>query len=184
MSKKEDLRIIKTKRNLYEGLMQLLGKNRFEEIKIKDICDISLTSRSTFYDHFNSKYKLLDYLIEDKKNELTYNIENTNLTIKQQYMKLIEAVLDLLDENLNTYRSMLINNNNSIVIDILYNTIYKDIEKSFKEKGIKEEIPIEILTKFYANGVVNVLLLYIQFPNKYKKEELLNYIDKLIPNIN
>ena len=99
-------------------------------------------------------------------------------------MKLIEAVLDLLDENLNTYRSMLINNNNSIVIDILYNTIYKDIEKSFKEKGIKEEIPIEILTKFYANGVVNVLLLYIQFPNKYKKEELLNYIDKLIPNIN
>ena len=84
MSKKEDLRIIKTKRNLYEGLMQLLGKNRFEEIKIKDICDISLTSRSTFYDHFNSKYELLDYLIEDKKNELTYNIENTNLTIKQQ----------------------------------------------------------------------------------------------------
>lgn len=184
MDKKEDLRITKTKRNLYEGLLKLLGKYRFEEIKIKDICDISLTSRSTFYDHFNNKYELLDYLIEDKKNELTYNIERNNISIKQLYMKIIEAVLELLDENIDTYRAMLVNNNNSIVIDILYNTIYKDIETSIKQRGIKEDIPIELLTKFYVNGVVNVFLLYIQFPNKYKKKDILRYLNELIKEIN
>ena len=53
MSKKVDLRIIKTKKNLYEGLLSLMKERTFEEIKVSDICNAALTNRSTFYDHFS-----------------------------------------------------------------------------------------------------------------------------------
>ena len=55
MAKKIDLRIIKTKKNLYEGLLTLMKERTFEEIKVSDICSAALTNRSTFYDHFSDK---------------------------------------------------------------------------------------------------------------------------------
>ena len=64
MEKKEDLRIIKTKKNLYEGLLILLKDQSFENVKVSDICKISLVNRSTFYDHFQDKYELLNSLIK------------------------------------------------------------------------------------------------------------------------
>ena len=43
MAKKVDLRIIKTKKNLYEGLLTLMKERTFEEIKVSDICNAALT---------------------------------------------------------------------------------------------------------------------------------------------
>ena len=64
MTKKEDLRIRKTKASLYKSLLQLMEEKTFEDIKITDICKLSLINRSTFYDHFNDKYELLMGLMD------------------------------------------------------------------------------------------------------------------------
>ena len=48
MKKKEDLRVVKTKANLYRGLMELMKDQTFEEIKVSDICNKSMINRSTF----------------------------------------------------------------------------------------------------------------------------------------
>ena len=65
MDKKEDLRVIKTKKSLYDGLIMMMKDKPFEEIKVSDICKVALTNRSTFYDHFNDKYELLYALMKD-----------------------------------------------------------------------------------------------------------------------
>ena len=65
MAKKEDLRVRKTKANLYKGLLQLMEEKSFEDIKVIDICNVSLINRSTFYDHFNDKFELLTSLMND-----------------------------------------------------------------------------------------------------------------------
>ena len=44
MKKKQDLRIVKTKKNLYEGLLKLMKNTSFEDIKVSDICNISLVN--------------------------------------------------------------------------------------------------------------------------------------------
>ena len=67
MKKKEDLRILKTKASLYRGLMNLMKNKPFEDIKISDICKVSLINRSTFYDHYNDKYELIQSLMNDMK---------------------------------------------------------------------------------------------------------------------
>ena len=59
-----DKRILKTKKNLYEGLLKVMKEKEFENIKISEICEKALTTRSTFYDHFTDKYELLYSLIE------------------------------------------------------------------------------------------------------------------------
>lgn len=185
MKKKEDLRIVKTKKNLYEGLLLLMKDKTFEEIKVSDICRVSLTNRSTFYDHFNDKYELLSSLIKDLENELEIKLkENTNLeTAKDYYMKMIELLFDHLGENISIYNSIIKNNNNSIANDMMRDTLLNDVKKHIENNDkYNGNIPTDIITTFYVSAVINVCLFYIKEPKKYKKEEILMYLNELLPN--
>ena len=91
MDKKEDLRVIKTKKSLYDGLIMMMKDKPFEEIKVSDICKVALTNRSTFYDHFNDKYELLYSLMKDLEDSLVSKLKtNTNISnSKEFYLKTI-----------------------------------------------------------------------------------------------
>lgn len=185
MEKKEDLRVVKTKKNLYDGLLTMMRDKTFEEIKVSDICSISLTNRSTFYDHFNDKYELLESLIKDLEKELVKKLEeNKNIeTAKDYYMKMIELLFDHLSENISIYTSIIKNNTNSVANDMLRNTLLEDVKKHIENNNnYHGYIPTEIITVFYVSAVINVCTTYIRNPKKYKPKEILSYIDKLLPN--
>lgn len=140
-----DQRIIKTKNNLYKGLLITMKNKSFEEIKVSDVCKEAHINRSTFYNNFNDKYDLLFSLFHD--------LEKSN------------------------------NNNNNIASNIFHDTILKNIAENIKNHPLyNEEIPSEIITIFYANGVISICLEYIKNPKKYTKNSILKYISKLIPD--
>lgn len=139
-----DQRIIKTKNNLYKGLLITMKNKSFEEIKVSDVCKEAHINRSTFYNNFNDKYDLLFSLFHD--------LEKSN-------------------------------NNNNIASNIFHDTILKNIAENIKNHPLyNEEIPSEIITIFYANGVISICLEYIKNPKKYTKNSILKYISKLIPD--
>ncbi len=184
MPKKEDLRITKTKKNLYEGLLTLMKDKTFEEVKVSDICAISLTNRSTFYDHFTDKFELLDSLINDLEKRLIEKLkENTQLaSSKEYYMETIRLFFDHAEENLNIYSSILKKNNNSILMDMVFDTLLIDVENHIKKDAISLAIPSEIISKFYVSAVISICLNYIKNPHKYQKEDILHYLDILLPD--
>lgn len=57
-----DLRVIKTRRNIEESLIHLLGRKSFEQITVQDILEEALINRSTFYKHYSDKYDLAQRL--------------------------------------------------------------------------------------------------------------------------
>lgn len=185
MIKKEDLRVIKTKKNLYEGLLNMMKEKTFEEIKVSDICTTSLVNRSTFYDHFTDKYELLSSLIKDLENELALKLEQNKSVenAKDYYMKMIELLFDHISDNIAIYNSIIKNNNNSIASDMFRNTLLKDVEL-FLEKNTNYhgKIPIEIISTFYVSAVINVCVEYIKYPQKYKLKDILFYLQELLPD--
>ena len=79
-AEKKDLRIVRTKKLLYDGLIQLLKERPFEEVKVSDICERAYINRSTFYAHYTDKYDLLDDFIRDIKTSLAKELEkNENI---------------------------------------------------------------------------------------------------------
>lgn len=183
METKQDIRVIKTKKSLYLGLLQLMKTKQFEEIKVSDICKIALVNRSTFYDHFVDKYELLSSLIKDLEKKLERKLDDIkNINYKDYYTKIIELLLDHLEENLLIYSSVIKNNNNSIAGDIFKDMILKNVDKHLKEKEQKIDIPTTVISTFYVSAVINVCLLYVKEPTKYKKEVIIKSIKKLLPN--
>lgn len=184
MNKKEDLRVRKTKKSLYEALLTIMKEKSFEEIKVSDICNMAMTNRSTFYDHFTDKYELFDSLIKDLEIELITKLEK-NISYnnsKEYYMNMIKLLFDHISENMDVYSSIINKNRNSIIMDMVYNTLVRDVKEHLIRTDIDAIIPVEIVSSFYVSGVINVCMDYFRNDSKYNKNDILKYLNLLIPN--
>lgn len=181
---KIDLRIIKTKRNLYEALLNLMEKNSFEDIKVSDICDKALINRSTFYSHFEDKYNLLSSLVNDFKEalilELTTDQEFSNS--KEYFMNLIRLLLNHMSERKKFYISIMNNNKNSIAMDMIHDIINNDITRYIENDNDNTKIPSRFISRFYSGAIFSALMEWISNPKKYTNEDIINYLDILIPD--
>lgn len=184
MNKKEDLRVRKTKKSLYEALLSIMKDKSFEEVKVSDICEVAMTNRSTFYDHFTDKYELFDSLIKDLEVELITKLEK-NISYnnsKEYYMNMIKLLFDHISENTDIYFSIINKNRNSIIMDMVYNTLIKDVKEHLIKSDIDNIIPVEVVSSFYVSGVINVCMDYFKNSSKYNKDDILKYLNLLIPD--
>lgn len=185
MKEKVDLRIVKTKKILFDTLLKLMKQKSFDKIKISDICDEALINRSTFYAHYEDKYELLDDLIEDLKQSLLDDLDDNdnNVSTKEYIMKSLSTLIDHMDDKKDIYSAIILNNRNGFLDDFLIDVIERESAERLKNNNeIKESgLPLDIIIKFYAGGLINMCMLWLTHKEKYTKEELIQYIDKLIP---
>lgn len=182
--KKQDLRIIKTKKALYQSLIQLMKEKTFEEIRVSDVCELALINRSTFYAHFDDKYELLyDYiknLKNDLKTELSKNKEISNT--KEYYIEMIKILLNHVEDKKEIYRSIMLHNQNSIMADIIYNALNEDALDHIQDSKTNNiGIPSEIIFKFYLGAVACIGIEWLK-NDHYSKQDIIHYLDTLIPN--
>lgn len=67
-----DLRIVKTRHAIKEAFLKLRSTLPLEKIKIKDICEMSLINKTTFYKHYSDIYTLANE-IENEAIDLVVN---------------------------------------------------------------------------------------------------------------
>ena len=89
---------------------------------------------------------------------------------------MIKLFLNHIEEKREDYLAIMINNRNSITMDIIYDVLDHDITSHLQhdEKIESKEIPDSIIAKFYIGAVVNVGIEWLKNKNKYQ--------DLLIPN--
>ncbi|MCR4754898.1 MAG: hypothetical protein K5868_05110 [Lachnospiraceae bacterium] len=58
MNKKTDLRVIKTKRAIYNALVELLKKKSLEKITVLELSEVAEINKATFYLHYTDIYAL------------------------------------------------------------------------------------------------------------------------------
>ena len=186
MKDKTDLRVIKTNKILFEALTTLMKDKTFEKIKISDICEVALINRSTFYAHYEDKYELLLALIEDLKDNLLIELNKNEAESlsKEYFMKLLEILIDHINSKREIYSAILSHNKNGIFVDFLIDVANRDLAKRLKDSQevIKSNIPADIISKFYLGGIINIGVDWIINKDKYNKEQILLYLDKLIPD--
>jgi len=73
---KTDLRITKTKHQIISAFMELLEEQHFDNISVSQITSRAMISRSTFYDHYEDKFDLLDSLFDRVSQEFLRITEN------------------------------------------------------------------------------------------------------------
>jgi AcrR family transcriptional regulator len=90
LEKKTDPRVIRTRGLILDAFGDLLAERNFENISVQDVTERAQINRATFYAHFQDKYALLDYFIDQTFNEAlekrtlsacTYSLDNLRVLI-------------------------------------------------------------------------------------------------------
>src|SRR5215475_12575510 len=108
-----DLRIRRTYKFLWDALISLMKERDFESITVTDICERAMVHRTTFYKHYEDKYGLLYYGIQDELNALFEAADaGAHDSIEMQVGKENQAwkiaMLEHVHKHENFYRLMLI----------------------------------------------------------------------------
>lgn len=84
--KKLDRRVVLTKKQLKESLLELLQEKEIQKISVRAICELADLNRSTFYKHYGSQYELLQEMEEDLANEIQQSLKDadTDFDLKKQ----------------------------------------------------------------------------------------------------
>ena len=159
-----DLRVIKTKKNIEVSFIYLLAQKDFYKITVQDILDRALINRSTFYKHYTDKYQLaetlcnevFDLLITGVKNRFECaNVEDALMVIKPLYQILSvkrEEILALYTINTDTIH----------LYDDMSDFLKRSFYDQYKTKNKKSPNILDYLSELYAALVMTAIRWCLQ----------------------
>ena len=180
MTNKEDLRIIRTRKLLSNTLLDMMEEESIEKISVIDLCNRAMVNRATFYAHFEDKYHLLTFALEELKDELyeKFNKETKLTTPIETISSLMTMAIEFFFDKNKHIANIIRNNRNGKVVSTIQDSIAHSIKYQLsKYKDTYEiKLPLQVLSSFVAGGMVSTALWCIDNPGKYSQEEFLSYV--------
>lgn len=180
MTVKEDLRIVRTRKLLSNTLLDMMEEESIEKISVIELCNRAMVNRATFYAHFEDKYHLLTFALEELKDELyaKFTKEAKLTTPTDTINSLMVMAIDFFFDKHNHIANIIRNNRNGKVVSTIEESIAHSIKYQLSKYKDSYDIklPLQVISCFLAGGMVSTALLCIDNPGKYSQEEFLSYI--------
>lgn len=186
MAQKEDLRIIRTRRLLMSTLLDMMEEESIEKISVIDLCNRAMVNRATFYAHFEDKYHLLNFALEELKDNIYAKFtKDAKLTTPTETLNsMLAMAIDFFFDRQAPIMSIIRNNRNSKVISTIQDSIAQSVKYQLSKykDSYDVRVPLQVISGFIAGGMVNVALWCIDNPDKYTKEDFFRYVNIPISN--
>lgn len=144
---------------------QVLFQKPVSKVSIKEICDLSEMSRSTFYLHYHDQFELL----EDIENEvLEKTFENLkNIDSPMNTLESIEAFLNYVKKHRTTFGILLCQPENKHFQESIIQSVQSYVQASIPE--IKDSDHADYVFTFIMHGSLNAIKVWIE--NKFDIDE-------------
>lgn len=184
MEKATDLRVYKTRKALCETFLELIKEKPFDDITINELCEKALVRRATFYKHFVDKYDFFSYFIRYFRSERIGDISEQvqDMTLQSYCTFHFENFVEFIVQNRTLINNILKSNVLPVILDIFSEEIYTHtIEIIQKNKLLenRQDLSPELLSSFYAGGMVQILKQWINGSISIKEEELKEKVNAL-----
>ena len=156
----EDKRITRTKRVLKQTMIKMLADFPFEQISIKQLCEIAGISRVTFYTHYSDKYDLAEDIFSDmqEKGRVEFlrlqSMNNADGDPIISYCNLLDCVLTIYYSNYEFFRHTLPDRNPYLSFSF-YNYVMTIVESLTEKvsKAVKPKYSPRKITGFLCYGL-------------------------------
>ncbi len=180
MSDKEDLRVVRTRKLLSNTLIEMMEVQSIEKISVIDLCDKAMVNRATFYAHFEDKYHLLAFALEELKDELYAQFTKVTgrmRTPKEAVRSLLQMAVDFFFSNHKHILNIIRCNRNNKLISTIEDSIAQSVRYQLSKFRDTYEIkvPLSVISNFISGGILNTALHCIDNPGKHTYEEFYGY---------
>ena len=178
---KQDLRVLKTIRQIDQSLLTCLQQTTFGRITVDMLCKEALINRSTFYRHYADKYALLNSFIDRtladfrKSAKADFVLANTSDIHHPVYQSNCTDLLSHIYAQKDIYHTLA---NGSIGRDIwdemaviLQENILRAIQSSVKISD-KHEKYIRLYSRLFASNMMSVVLWWLEYDDELTLEDV------------
>lgn len=169
-----------TKQILARELFDLLTVKSFQKITVNELCEKSMISRSTFYLHFQDKYQLLSYCLNELSKEWEILMKSHS---KKEF---INVILSSCREKEKIFFNVFENEINDELVDIFYDFFGRYITQCLEEKADRGALlpgPIDSLVSFYVGGLISMTVRWIKSNYEMPQEVLASCQYRLLKDI-
>lgn len=172
-----DLRVIKTKENLYKALIELLEEKPLEKISISELCRRSNITRRTFYLHYENVPKYFEEIIEQSLNELEDSMKKTKsyrMSVDQELEPKMVHLFEHVYESKELYK-FIFSSNSSFSYYAMFLLRIKNLIKSSMEIVKLPKDEVDFVITYQANAILGLILEWY-FEDFQKTVEEMNVI--------
>ena len=180
---KPDRRILKTKRAIYEALVELMQKKKLNSITVTELAAAANINRKTFYTYYSTVNDVLDEVI----NELISSLKDLMYTMSVDYNMLspqtLFAFLNTIMSDVDIVRALFTSDNGNMLFNKLQKALQETLLKELIDNDIKMNIPPEqypLISSFVAGGMIYVYYEWITNPNGTSLDEMARTLTTLI----
>lgn len=169
-----DLRIVKTRKGIKEAYLNLRKSSILENIKVKDICNIALINKTTFYKHYKDVYDLNNQLEDEAINNFINDVTEKDCLFDNPE-KFIKSVAWAAEKNQEALKP---------IFDGSNERMYRKLEKRFSDyyKELLGDDADEVMIMF-AIGGISYTLKELYFKKATMKEKLCASIGRLVDTV-
>lgn len=169
---------LRNKNILKESFTELLQRQSFKEISVKDIVDNCDVSRSTFYRYFKDKYELMNYFFQSELDVILSNYSDIT-----DWKKVTHETVHFIYHNKVFFKNIIhFKGQNSFLDHIFEKTHFYFISRlnSFYPNA---EIPTELVksVEFYCSGLIFILERWIMNDMKESPDTFCKWAIDFIP---
>ena len=180
---KHDRRILKTKKAIYEALVELMQKKKLNSITVTELAAAANINRKTFYTYYSTVNDVLDEVI----NELVSSLKNLMYAMSEDYNMLspqtLFAFLNTIMSDVDIVRALFTSDNGNMLFNKLQKALQETLLKELIDNDIKMNIPPEqypLISSFVAGGLIYVYYEWITNPNGTSLDEMARTLTTLI----
>ena len=184
MEKKEDRRIRKTKKAMYDALAALLSSKPLNRISVREIAELADINRGTFYLHYRDVYDMVNKLQEEifeKFSEIVDN--NIPASDGNVIFPMLAELFNLLAENSNIAGALIGKNGDAAFIDRLRSVIkekcFVNAQKILKTKNNNE---FEFFLEYIISGCMGLCSAWLEKGMKEDISKMAHYTEQFILN--
>lgn len=173
-------RVLKTRREIYNAMLELLQTKPYSKITIQDIIDKAEIGRSTFYLHFETKDELLfsviQYLFKSFSEKLpSFSDVPYSIPIKEIFTR-IQVNHDLLcGIYKSTYGELLFTK-----FQEYWNQVITERIKNQPNQYQQPDVPLELYVNHITGSVMNMLKWWLANDSSISPEKMEQYWHSLI----
>lgn len=176
--KKTDRRTLKTRKVIYNSLMELLTQKELHKVTVQEISDMADINRTTFYKHFLDVYDLYDKL------EQEILIEWGMLVLNMQDLRskeFFDSLVGYVDKNRNVFKMVFSSKAPGQLrarFEKLLEGLLQKIESEKKGADIKD-IKLSYQTSYRSQGCISVLSRWIDQGADQTKDFIVKVLSEL-----
>lgn len=177
MPRKDDRRVLRTRKLLRDSLIALILERGYDEVNIQDITDHANLGRATFYLHYHEKDELLADVLRQFSEE--YLSSGPQVTLTHGHLtnpKSVQHLFEFAENHYDFYRIMMIGRGSVTatrqLLEILRESFTRALLSYQKEDGESLKAPVDFLANYMAGSLLSLVYWWMDNEMPYSAAQM------------